>query len=627
MKTRNCCSPDRVRAPQGQLINSPSGRIVVCAPVLAAEALALLILSGCSTQQSSGVSSGSVSPFAEEVRFPLGTVALAPDAKPAKFSFDQADGRIGYAADAAGEAAGAILAMHTSEPLLDLAVGVGTLAEAPVVAVEAAIGARKHLPPEKLADCENNLLKAMSEMAVQPRFHDHLLKAAEEQCPGRLIPLGQLQGTHPAPDLVMEARVEELRLERTGASDASYRLRLRTRTRLLRAADRAVLCDRSAEYRSGTCLFRDWTLRDALQSVADTGYRQLADQYVGRLLATTDRPVLAGAGCRRAPALNRHADITLAACQAAPDHRPLQCLINTMANPGALEVYSTRTTTPLMIQRPPTRDEAAAEARSDADVMFDGLTQHPNLLVALPACLVATPISLWKQGATVVRGLSPGTVEKAGARLSKAASETKPHDELALQVAQQLAPLTCQPVVLVQQRSPPGAEGDGALIPCVARGLLASLAESQTANASRLSQGTDTALEIQVQSAALAGDRAVNPKLALCVEARVTLLRCCDGRQLYSCPVQYRSQGRRFTQWAAHDARLFREELQKCYHDLGATVVDQMVGHGPLPAWQPTFVQATAPRVGCSLLTPIQNPASKEACGANGAVSIGSACQ
>jgi hypothetical protein len=76
------------------------------------------------------------------------------------------------------------------------------------------------------------------------------------------------------------------------------------------------------------------------------------------------------------------------------------------------------------------------------------------------------------------------------------------------------------------------------------------------------------------------------------VEARATLLRSRDGQQLYSCPVQYRSTGHKFTQWAARDARLFREELQKCYRDLNANMVTQLVGHGvvaPDHKPQPTF--------------------------------------
>jgi hypothetical protein len=581
----------------------PSRQTIKCGPspaavpplVLATTAVTLLLLSGCSTDKPAGVVAGGTSAPPEDLRFQLGTIALAADAKPAKFSFDKADGQIGYAADGAGTAAGNLLGTSTSEPLFDLPVGVGTFALAPVVAVSGAISARKHLSPDKLSECETNLLKAMSEMAVQQRFHEWLLKTAGEKCQGRLIPFEQVSsaGSHSAsPDSILEARVEELRLERTGPGDTSFQLQIKTRMRLVRTADGAVLYDRPAEYRSGTCLFSDWTLHNSFQSVADTGYRQLAETCTARLLTTTDGPTLAGAGYRRAPAPNRHAAVRLAANQPPLRRLPAQFVSYAMSDTGTLGIYSTGNVAHVVIQRPLTREQAGSEALSDVDYMFDGLNQHPNMLVALPAAAVATPISLWKQGAAMARGLSPKTVQEADAKLSEAANQTKPHQELAFQVARQLAPQTSQPVMLVRQPLPPGAEEDAALMQCAARGTLASLTGGQTASGYLLSQGADTALEIHVQSAVLGGDGGINPKLALCVEARATLLRSRDGQRLYSCPVQYRSQGRKFTEWAAQDAKLFRKELHKCYRDLSAAMVDRLVRRGVVPPDhkpQPTF--------------------------------------
>jgi hypothetical protein len=167
--------------------------------------------------------------------------------------------------------------------------------------------------------------------------------------------------------------------------------------------------------------------------------------------------------------------------------------------------------------------------------------------------------------------------------LSVAANETKPHEELALQVAQRLAPQTSQPVMLVRQPLTPGAADDATLMQCAAHGTLSLLTGSQTARGYLLNHGADAVLETHVQSAMLAGDAGINPKLALCVEARATLLRSRDGQPLYSCPVQYRSQGRKFTEWAAHDAKFFREELHKCYRDLGAAMADQLVAGCMVP--------------------------------------------
>jgi len=434
-------------------------------------------------------------------------------------------------------------------------------------------------------------------MAVQERFHEWLLQAANEQCRGRLAVWDQFQDTGSgwvAPESVLEARVEELRLERTGSGDTSYRLRIKTRTRLVRTADGAVLYNKPEEYRSGTCLFADWTLPNAFQSVAETGYRLLAEQCVSRLLTTTDRPVQTGAGYRKAPAPSRNTAARLAGTQ-SPSSRPsLRPVSYLTADTGTLGVYSTGNVAHVVLQRPLTRDEATSEALDDVRHTLGDLIEQPNMLVALPAIAVATPVSIYMQGAAVVRGLSPRTLREADAKLAKAANETRPHQELAVQVAQQLAPQTSQSVRLVRQPLPPGAEEDAALMQCAGRGTLAVLTGGQTAGGYLLSQGATTAVEIHVEDARLAGKEGINPKLALRVEARLTLLRSRDGQQLYSCPVQYRSKSRHFTTWAAHDAKLFREELQNCYRDLSAIMVNQLVNAGMVPPGvqpQPTFAQ------------------------------------
>jgi hypothetical protein len=89
--------------------------------------------------------------------------------------------------------------------------------------------------------------------------------------------------------------------------------------------------------------------------------------------------------------------------------------------------------------------------------------------------------------------------------------------------------------------------------------------------------GGDRLLEIEVLRAALKGGDGANPSLAVHVEARATLLRADDGREIYSCPVYYRGPARKFKAWAANDARLFREELDRGYRELSGTVIDQLV--------------------------------------------------
>ena len=99
-----------------------------------------------------------------------------------------------------------------------------------------------------------------------------------------------------------------------------------------------------------------------------------------------------------------------------------------------------------------------------------------------------------------------------------------------------------------------------------------------------VSEDADRVLEIQVRTAGLTGDGGVNPSLAFCLNAQATLFRVSDRAELYSCPVQYRGEKRKFTQWAAHDARLFRQELQRCYHDVSTTIVGQLVARRLIPS-------------------------------------------
>jgi hypothetical protein len=103
----------------------------------------------------------------------------------------------------------------------------------------------------------------------------------------------------------------------------------------------------------------------------------------------------------------------------------------------------------------------------------------------------------------------------------------------------------------------------------------------------------DKALRIEVLTAALKGNGSVNPSLAVHLEAQATLLRADDGREIYSCPVHYRSRAHKFTTWAAHDAKLLREELQRCYGELSGTVIDQMIArHLIAPGENPNLLLA-----------------------------------
>ena len=111
---------------------------------------------------------------------------------------------------------------------------------------------------------------------------------------------------------------------------------------------------------------------------------------------------------------------------------------------------------------------------------------------------------------------------------------------------------------------------------------LAWLPKGQTAQDYLASQRIDTALEIQILNSGLKGNGGVNPALALCAEVRATLVRVRDGRELASVPLKYHSPKHKFTQWAANDARLFREEIERCNQNVAEEIAKEIFNK-PLP--------------------------------------------
>ncbi len=224
------------------------------------------------------------------------------------------------------------------------------------------------------------------------------------------------------------------------------------------------------------------------------------------------------------------------------------------------------------VQRPLTKDAAASEALSEVNRAFDGLVDHPNLVVSLASIAVAIPYSIFQQTAGGIRGLSAGKYQTADAQVTAATRGSRPAAEVAQAVAKTLVQRSSEAVVLLDK---PRAEGEQIALAQPAASKLTPV--SWPGEAPAITRAGSKVLRIEVLSAALTGEGTVNPSLAINVEARATLLRGKDGSELYSCPVHYRSPARKYTAWAAKDAKLFREELQRCHQQLSATVTNQLV--------------------------------------------------
>jgi hypothetical protein len=246
-------------------------------------------------------------------------VALSQEFTPATFSYQKAKGKRGTVKQAfidsaelglSGPGAGVIVTGEALEGLgkvesegaayMVVAVAgaaggvtaVGAALVGPVVGAEELYLSMKKVSREELGQRETILTNALCHMAEQRVFHDALVEIGGERIRGGLPstePGTGAQTSGPAEaEAILEAHVDELRLERAGSSEASYFLRIKTHARVVRVADGAVCFEKTAEYRSGKALFLDWTQQGGLESVAETGYHALAKYYMRELVRGTE---------------------------------------------------------------------------------------------------------------------------------------------------------------------------------------------------------------------------------------------------------------------------------------------------------------------------------------------------
>jgi hypothetical protein len=551
------------------------------------------LVTGCSTNKTSFWSGPvqEVGPHTGSAQVEPGALAVAFPLQPASFSFQPGTGQLETAGDGAARSARAVLdTPNLLHPQLEAVAGVVGFVVAPFAAGYGAVSApHQKAPPDKLLEAEANLTRTLSAMAAQEKLQHELLRSMGEQSNRRVLPLapGSSALACDAASAVIEARLEELRLERTGSKDSSYALRLKARARLVRQADGIVLSERRYEYMSGKAMFIDWTRQGSLEGVAQTGYRRVADEMAGELLAlVTEPPVLMGAGYRVSPATRLGPRTTLAP-HAAPLHGAgLQPVAYYPPAFTSFEIRATGSGSSLSLQRPVTRAEAAAEAQSDLEYQFDGLENDRNAVVQLLACLAAVPVGIWEQATILVRGESSAEVEAADARLRAAARQAQPQATLTREVARALAPESSAPVMLARAESAAIPETRSTWILCAAREATGAATDGKTSQSAKTEAG-DAVLQIQVSEAALSGKPGINPPLALRVQAQATLVHAQDGQQLYSCPVRYCSAERKFKDWAAHDAKLFRQELDQCYRQMAAGLAERLAEAGLAPLGQP----------------------------------------
>ena len=272
---------------------------------------AVITLCGCATHREAWSRASGKLVLADPQVSRFGTVAVAflGESSPASTGFQKAKGRKGTLKEAfldsaeiglGGPGAGVIVAGEVlslpawgGDPIYEAAfagavggvAAVGAALVGPAVGAKGLIRSMEKVSPAELEEREAALREALSQMAQQQRFHDALLQSGSARVrDGFFSPDSANSHWSSGPDAILEARVDDLRLERAGAGEGSYFLRIRTHARLVRVADGRICFEQPAEYCSATALCLDWTLNGAVEGVAETGYQALADYYVSKLL-------------------------------------------------------------------------------------------------------------------------------------------------------------------------------------------------------------------------------------------------------------------------------------------------------------------------------------------------------
>jgi hypothetical protein len=521
------------------------------------------------------------------------------------------------ASEGAGDAIRSVLnTPNLWNPQLEAAVGVLEIAAVPFAGAYGAVSASlERVPPDKLSEVEHNLVEAIRANAGSEALQERVANVARQKTCRRLICTSGRSAaptSQPPVSAVLDLAVEQLRLKAAKPGNGQYVLCIEARARLLRAPNGTILFDRSYQYQSGPARYIDWARVAGLAEVVQTGHQSLAEQIAGDIFQpASEPPLLIGPGQkhssarpakglaiqrtrdRRSPRFDadllqlalvrfqrpgtaqrrdngRNVPWQPGGARPSVDARALRFLSLVEDDVTAIEVYAGR---PDQFLRPPARDWGPGgpgdktEVQSDMEYALDGLENDRNAVVQLVACLAAVPLGLWEQTLGAVRQHSLDKSEKLTQALDAIPGQRHFATELADEVARRLR---SQVVNRVRRPEEPVE------VP------LTLLGEAQATGSAGpwTSSASPLVLHIQLVNAKLIGKHRKSQSRALCVELQATLIRTSDGQELYSRPILYRSSLKRLKDWAASDAKLFRQELDACSRQTGQALTQELIERG-----------------------------------------------
>ncbi len=232
---------------------------------------------------------------------------------------------------------------------------------------------------------------------------------------------------------------------------------------------------------------------------------------------------------------------------------------------AVVEVYSGHTDELLRGPVPVPGVQDSTDAERETDWAVDGLENDRNFVVQVAAGAAAIPIGLWEN--TV--GAALGSWHKKTAELALALRPLPEREHFAEAVTDEVARCLRSHVINPVRRTeePP-------------RLIVPRANETRATTSTGPPTDCPLALQIQVVNTTLAGKHQNSRSRALCVEIQATVLRTSDGQELYSRPVIYRSVARSLKDWAAADAKLFRQELKMCSQQSAQAVSEELIRRG-----------------------------------------------
>jgi hypothetical protein len=392
---------------------------------------------------------------------------------------------------------------------------------------------------------------------------------------------------------------------------------------LARASDGKSLFEHSYHYESGPGWFIDWTRNGALESVAQTGYDFIASQIAEDIFEPAAQPpILIGPGQKRSQASSVRSlaysagrlSVSLRVAHherpdeakrlaiestrvrsrigfvrhraGAPGHggphmltRPARrrALIQNASGlrfvsfvPGetnSLEIHTSKTEERLRSPQPPLEPRSNSGDMYDTEWAMDGLENDRNAVVQGIASLAAVPLGLWEQTVGLVRKHSRERLERFSKSLNAVTTQQRFEGALADEVANCLESKVAEPIRRTEE---PMKFAFTKMVKIDGEESAPAVAAPPCA----------TALEIQVLSTKLVGKHRNSSSRAMWVEVQVTVFRTSDGQEIYSRPIQYKSSEKRLKDWAASDARLFRQELEACSRRTAQALVSDLMARG-----------------------------------------------